>query len=60
MLVMNNGEVGERGARRVVEMVGNGGNHKTYIISLPEELGEGGDFTDYFIKLNGNPDDLFG
>lgn len=53
------GEVGEKGARRVLEMVGNGGNNETYMISLPEELGEGGDITDYFIKLNGNPDDLF-
>lgn len=55
----DNGEVGEKGAKRVLEMVGNGPDHQTYKISLPEELGDGGDITDYFIKLNGKPDDLF-
>jgi len=55
----DNGEAGEKGAKRVAAMVENGGNNETYLISLPEELGEGGDITDYFTKLNGNPDDLF-
>jgi len=54
----DNDEAGRKGAERVAKMVENGGN-ETYIITLPEEVGEGGDITDYFIKLNGNPDDLF-
>ena len=55
----DNGEVGEKGAKRVLEMVGNAPDHETYKISLPKELGEGGDIIDYFTKLNGNPDALF-
>jgi len=55
----DNDEAGINGAKRVAEMVENGGDSETYIISLPEELGEGGDITDYFTKLNGDPDDLF-
>ncbi len=55
----DNGRVGEEGARRVLELVGNGPDRQTYRISLPEELGEGGDITDYFTKFNGNSEDLF-
>jgi hypothetical protein len=58
-ICFDNDEAGKKGAERVAKMVENGGN-KTYIITLPEEVGEGGDITDYFIKLNGNSDDLFG
>ena len=55
----DNDEAGRKGAERVARMVGNGGN-ETYIITLPQKVGEGGDITDYFVKFNGNPDDLFG
>jgi len=55
----DNDEAGRKGAERVAKMVENGGN-ETYIVSLPKEVGEGGDITDYLVKLNGNPDDLFG
>ena len=55
----DNGEVGEKGAKRVAGLVGNGRDSETYIVTLPQELGEGGDLTDYFIKLNGNSGDLF-
>ena len=58
-ICFDNDETGRKGAERVAKMVANGGNNKTYLITLPEEVGEGGDITDYFIKLNGNPDDLF-
>jgi len=30
-----------------------------YKVTLPDEVGDGGDITDYFIKHNGNVDDLF-
>ena len=55
----DNDEAGKKGAERVAKMVENGGN-ETYIVSLPKDVGEGGDITDYLVKLNGNPDDLFG
>ncbi len=54
----DNDDAGKKGAERAAKMVENGGN-RTYIISLPNEVGEGGDITDYLVKLNGNPDDLF-
>lgn len=52
-------EAGKKGAERVAKMVEKGGN-EVFITTLPDELGEGGDITDYFVKLKGNPDDLFG
>mgnify|MGYP001612401227 CR=1 FL=1 len=52
-------DTGKKGAERVAKMLENTGN-EIYIITLPQELGEGGDITDYFVKLNGNADDLFG
>jgi len=55
----DNDDAGKKGAERAAKMVENGGN-ETYIITLPQEVGEGGDITDYLVKLNGNPDDLFG
>lgn len=58
-ICFDNDETGKKGAERVAKMVVNGGN-ETYIITLPQEVGEGGDITDYLVKLNGNPDDLFG
>ena len=51
-------ETGKKGAERVAKLLENTEN-EIYIITLPQELGEGGDITDYLIKLNGNPDDLF-
>jgi len=58
-ICFDNDEAGRKGAERVAKMVENGGN-ETRIITLPKEVGEGGDITDYLVKLNGNPDDLFG
>ncbi|HRR39323.1 MAG TPA: toprim domain-containing protein [Candidatus Paceibacterota bacterium] len=57
-ICFDNDETGKKGAERVAKMVKNDEN-KTYIITLPEEVGESGDITDYFTKLNGNSDDLF-
>ena len=57
-ICFDNDDTGKEGAKKVAKMVENGGN-KTYIVTLPEEVGEKGDITDYLIKLNGSPDDLF-
>ncbi len=57
-ICFDNDDAGKKGAERVAKMLENGGD-ETYIITLPQEVGEGGDITDYLVKLNGNPDDLF-
>ncbi len=54
----DNDEAGKNGAERVAKIMDNTGN-ETYIITLPQDVGDGGDITDFFIKLNGNPSDLF-
>ncbi len=51
-------EAGRNGATRVLRMLTNFDN-ETYLITLPVEVGDGGDVTDYFTKLNGNVEDLF-
>lgn len=58
-ICFDNDEAGRNGAIRVAELVENK-DRKTHVITLPEEVGEGGDITDYFIKLSGSADDLFG
>lgn len=55
----DNDEAGRKGAERVAKMVENGGND-TFVITLPNDVGEGGDITDYFVKFSGNTDDLLG
>ncbi|TSC77463.1 MAG: hypothetical protein G01um101429_1045, partial [Parcubacteria group bacterium Gr01-1014_29] len=55
----DNDDAGKKGAERAAKLLENTGN-EIFIVSLPQEVGECGDITDYLIKLNGNPDDLFG
>jgi hypothetical protein len=57
-ICFDNDDAGKKGSERVAKMVENGGC-ETHIITLPEEVGEHGDITDYFVKLNGSVDDLF-
>lgn len=57
-ICFDNDEAGKKGSERVAKMVENGG-YETHIITLPEEVGEAGDITDYFVKLGGSVDDLF-
>jgi hypothetical protein len=57
-ICFDNDEAGKKGSERVAKMVENGG-YETHIITLPEEVGEAGDITDYFVKLGGLVDDLF-
>ncbi|MBU0686775.1 MAG: toprim domain-containing protein [Candidatus Margulisbacteria bacterium] len=56
----DNDEAGRNGSRRVVDMLFETGNNDLYLITLPDEVGEGGDITDYFVKLKGSTEDLFG
>ena len=58
-ICFDNDEAGRKGAERVAKMLEIGGK-ATYLITLPNEVGVGGDITDYFVKLNGSVDDLFG
>ncbi len=53
-------EAGYKGAQKVAKMVENGGCENTFVITLPAELGEHGDITDYFTKYPGTIEDLFG
>ena len=55
----DNDDAGKKGSERVAKLLENTGN-EIFIVSLPQEVGEGGDITDYLVKLKGNPDDLFG
>lgn len=57
-ICFDNDDAGKKGSERVAKMVENGGC-ETHIITLPDEVGEHGDITDYFVKLNGSVDDLF-
>ncbi len=54
----DNDDAGIKGAQRTAKMLSSV-NNNVYLIILPKEVGDGGDITDYFIKLNGNAEDLF-
>lgn len=58
-ICFDNDDTGRKGSERVAKMLENVGC-EINIITLPEEVGEAGDITDYFVKLNGSIDDLFG
>ncbi|PYV29702.1 MAG: hypothetical protein DMG09_29435 [Acidobacteria bacterium] len=46
-------EAGERGAERVSRMIPH-----AKIVELPEEVGKGGDVTDFFVRLGKTPEDF--
>jgi len=48
---------GEKGAERVAQLFHQEGHKNIHICQLPQELGKGGDITDYY-KLNGSLDGL--
>ena len=54
----DNDEAGKKGAEKVAKMLENVGN-EIFIVSLPQEVGEDGDITDYLVKLNPNPHYFF-
>jgi hypothetical protein len=55
----DNDEAGKKGSERALKILENLGLRNLYHITLPEEVGEGGDITDYLTKLNLPTDDLF-
>ncbi|MBU0569359.1 toprim domain-containing protein, partial [Patescibacteria group bacterium] len=57
-ICFDNDETGRKGTERVAKMLHNG-KRKIHIITLPPEVGDGGDITDYLTKLKGKPEDLF-
>ncbi len=55
----DNDKAGREGTERVCGLLKESGVQKISKITLPLEVGEGGDITDFFVKLRGNLDDLF-
>ncbi len=55
----DNDEAGKRGSLRVLKVLEKVGLRSIYQITLPEEIGDGGDITDYITKLKYPIDDLF-
>ncbi|MCC7004980.1 toprim domain-containing protein [Candidatus Nomurabacteria bacterium] len=55
----DNDEAGKKGSIKVLKMLENTGLRNLYHITLPEEVGDGGDITDYLTKLNLSVPDLF-
>lgn len=55
----DNDKAGRDGAERAARLLTEAGVKNVYKVTLPPEVGEGGDITDFFIKHNGNLDDLF-
>ncbi len=57
-ICFDNDETGKKGAERVAKLLESTKN-EIYIVTLPQEVDDKGDITDYFIKLNESVDDLF-
>lgn len=55
----DNDDAGKKGSIKVLKMLENVGHRNLYQITLPEEVGDGGDITDYLTKLNLSVPDLF-
>jgi len=60
-VVYDNDKAGKDGADRVLKtfLENERLDIRLFKITLPEEVGDGGDITDYFIKLKGSAEDLF-
>lgn len=57
---LDNDEAGKKGADRIIKMLlENLEGVEIYKISLPDDIGNGGDITDYFTTFGGTTDDLF-
>lgn len=56
----DNDDAGKKGAEKLMQKLLNIGRHQVFIITLPKEVGDGGDITVFFIKLHGTEIDLFG
>jgi hypothetical protein len=55
----DNDEAGRKGSHKVADLLLQNEIQDINIITLPEEVGEKGDVTDYFVKLKLSEDDLF-
>jgi 5S rRNA maturation endonuclease (ribonuclease M5) len=55
----DNDKAGRIGAEKVLKRLKDITKAEVFKINLPNEVGEGGDISDYFIKLNGKEEDLF-
>ncbi|MBI3590519.1 MAG: toprim domain-containing protein [Candidatus Melainabacteria bacterium] len=55
----DNDEAGRKGSLRVLKLLSKLSGVKLFNICLPPEVGEKGDITDYFVKLQGTVEDLF-
>lgn len=55
----DNDDTGRKGAERVAKMLSERDMPETFIIRLPETVGNKGDITDYFIKHNGTTEEFF-
>lgn len=55
----DNDEAGRKGSIRVLKMLENVGLRNIHHITLPEEVGDGGDITEYLTKLNLSIPNLF-
>lgn len=55
----DNDEAGLKGSTKALETLNSQGYRNTYIVKLPEEIGDKGDITDYLIKLKYPTQDLF-
>ena len=56
----DNDEAGKKGAEHAIKLFDKDESKQKFIITLPHEVGEKGDITDYFIQLGGSESDLFG
>ncbi len=55
----DNDEAGKKGSLRALKMLENFGLRNLYHVILPEEVGDGGDITDYLTKIKYPIEDLF-
>ena len=54
----DNDKAGKDGAIKVLNILDRAGLENLYQVTLPEEVGEAGDITDFLIKLRRSPDEL--
>ncbi|MBI5805817.1 toprim domain-containing protein [candidate division TA06 bacterium] len=58
-LCFDNDPTGHKAAVKHAQALFKAGFSAVHIITLPDEVGDKGDLTDYFTKLQGKPEDLF-
>lgn len=59
-ICFDNDDAGKKGADKVMQQLLEAEQHEVFVITLPQEVGDGGDITDYFTKHNGSETDLLG